>query len=108
MTEPEMIAAADQVLHGEDRETAAALALQIHDAMFRQMAEVYAKHLLQGEVKPTTLAIAPELMAMLVPKAPTVNVDVHMPERPKRKTTTTVTKHDERGRIVEFEQEDVA
>jgi hypothetical protein len=106
MTNSELIAAADQVLRGDDREAAAALASQIHEAMFRQIAEVYARHLLQGEVKPTTLAISPELLAMLAPKAPEVTVQLRQAETPKRTKRTVVTKHDERGRIVEFETED--
>lgn len=38
-------------------------------------------------------------------KAPTVHVTVEPP--PKRKTKTVVKKHDERGRIAEFEQEEI-
>jgi hypothetical protein len=107
MTDSELIAAADQVLRGDDQESAAALALQIHEAMFRLMAEVYARQLLQGEVKPTTVAVSPELLSMLAPKAPEITVDLIQHAQPKRKKRTVVTKHDERGRIVEFEQEDV-
>jgi hypothetical protein len=107
MNDSEMIAVADQVLQGDDRESAAALALQIHEAMFKQIAEVYAKHLLQSEVTPTTMHVSPQLLAMLAPKAATINVELHQPEQPKRTKRTTVTEHDERGRIVAFETEDV-
>jgi hypothetical protein len=46
MNDSEMIAVADQVLQGEDRESAAELALEVHRAMFKQIAETYARHLL--------------------------------------------------------------
>jgi hypothetical protein len=107
MTDQELVAATDLVLRGDDRETAAELAMEIGKAVIREMASVYAKHLLQAEVTPTTMHVSRELLAMLAPKAPEVTVQLHQPEQPKRTKRTTVTEHDERGRIVAFETEDV-
>jgi hypothetical protein len=106
MSDGELIAVADQVLQGDDRESAAALALQIHEAMFRQIAEVYARHLLQAEVPPTTMHVSPELLAMLAPKAPEVTVQLHQPE-PSKRTKRIVVSHDERGRVAALTAEDV-
>jgi hypothetical protein len=107
MSNDHLIAAIDLVLHGDDRETALELAMEINKAVIREMASVYAKHLLKGEVKPTTMHVSPELLAMLAPKAAEVTVQLHQPEPSKRTKRTVVTKHDERGRIVEFESEEV-
>jgi hypothetical protein len=45
---------------------------------------------------------------VLEPKPAEVTVKLHQAEQPKRTKRTVVTKHDERGRIVEFETEDAA
>jgi hypothetical protein len=103
MTDEQLIAAADLVLHGEDQEAARDLALEIGRALIREMAATYARKILKGDVPPP-----PMVHIVLEPKPAEVTVKLHQAEQPKRTKRTVVTKHDERGRIVEFEQEDVA
>jgi hypothetical protein len=98
-----MMAIAKNVLEGEDKASALHLADEINAAMYRILAEAVARQMLG--TGPETLAVAPELLAKLAPKAPVVNVDVHMPEQPKRKSRTVEVKHDSAGRITSFETE---
>jgi HK97 family phage portal protein len=64
-------------------------------------------------VEPPVVNIAPAIVEVDVAApnvevaAPNVQVDVAAPPSKKRKTRTKVNKHDERGRILEFEQEEI-
>jgi HK97 family phage portal protein len=64
-------------------------------------------------IEPSVVNVAAPNVEIEVPTpivnvaAPNVRVDVATPAPKKRKTRTSVKKHDEKGRIVEFEQEDI-
>jgi hypothetical protein len=106
MTDEDFYNVALDVLASKDVGAADSMATALATAMTKQVAEAAARHMLgTGKTLPTTIAVAPELLAMLAPRPAEITVDLIQQEQPKRKSRTVVTRHDSKGRIVEFEQE---
>jgi hypothetical protein len=60
--------------------------------MREQIAEGAARHMYgTGKTLPTTIHLAPALVAMLAPKPAEITVHLNQAERPKQKTITKVT-----------------
>jgi hypothetical protein len=108
MTNEQMLELAQRILDGPDKEAAASLVEATAAATYRLLGEALARNMLGGdEAKTTTIAVSPELLAMLAPRPAEITVDLIQQEQPKRKSRTVVTRHDAKGRIVEFVQEPV-
>jgi hypothetical protein len=106
MNDDQLLELAQQILDGPDKVAAASLVDATAEAMYRQLGEVIARKMLRGEKVPTRMVMSEELLSILAPKEPApIDINIQLPEQPKRKSRTIVTRHDAKGRITEFEQE---